>query len=88
MARRRHVKEIEVRPPRDERIIVYANSNTKKRWQGLFIVSESRNYEDFANALLDIYEMLVNAFSVQNIEEVKRRLEELLGVSGKIKVVK
>lgn len=86
--RRRYYEEVEIKPPREERIIIYATKETKTRWQKLAIDADVKNYEDFANLLLDIYELSAKYLGERRIEELKRKLEEILGVSIRMNIVK
>lgn len=80
-------REVEVRPPREERIIIYASRETKRRWQKLAIDAETKNYEEFANRLLDLYELTAQYLGEKKIDDLIRRLQEILGVTVRLRLV-
>jgi hypothetical protein len=73
--------------PRNERIIIYCNKETKRRWQILQLDSDTNNYEDFANKLMDLYELTKKYLGKDNIDELIMRLHEILGVSVRLRIV-
>ena len=70
---------------RTERIIIYCSVETKLRWRRAAVSSGCKNYEEFANRLLDLYEFLSEVFETQRIDEIieKTRLR-LQGVKVKL----
>jgi len=87
MPRRIQKEEIEIRPPRTRRLIFYVNEENEKRWKKLFVDMNVKNYEDALMKLLDIYEYLVKQFGVTKIDEIRKKLEEVLGIGIKLKIV-
>lgn len=84
--RRRFFEEKEVRPPRDERVIVYCNEETKKRWQKAVIDMDVQNYEDALNKLLDLYELSSRYLGERRLDELIKKLNDILGVSVRMKI--
>jgi hypothetical protein len=87
MPRRIQKDEIEVRPPRTRRLIFYVNEENEKRWKKLFVDMNVKNYEEALMRLLDIYEYLAKQFGTTKLDEIKRKLEEVLGVGVKLKII-
>jgi len=85
---RRIYREVEVRPPRDKRIIVYMNEKNLVRWKKLYIDMNCRNYEDALMKLLDLYELSSRYLNEKKIDELIKKLNELLGISVKMRLVR
>ena len=83
---RRVPREAEYRPPREERIIIYASRENKKRWERLYVDMDARNYEEALMLLLDIYELSRKYLGLTRLEDIKKKLEEILGVSVKMRI--
>lgn len=80
-------REIEVKPKRDERVIIYCNINTKKRWQKTVIDMNVTNYEDAISKLLELYELSSKYLKEKDISKLIKKLNEVLGISIKMNIV-
>ena len=85
---KRIYREVEVRPPRDKRIIVYLNEKNLVRWKKVFVDMSCRNYEDALMKLLDLYELSSKYLNERKIDELIKKLNELLGISVKMRLVR
>jgi len=84
---RRIYRDVGVRPPRNRRIITYVNENNLIRWKKLYIDMNCRNYEDALMKLLDLYELSSRYLNERRIDELIKKLNDLLGISVKMKLV-
>ncbi len=82
----RGYKEYEARPSREERIIIYATKTTKQRWQKAVVDMEVRNYEEALNKLMDLYVLSSRYLQLSRIDDIIRRLHEILGTSVRFRV--
>ena len=66
------------KPQRDKRIIVYVNEANLIRWKKLFIDMSCKNYEDALMRLLDLYELCAKVFEEKKLDELLKKLREVL----------
>ena len=87
MPRRRIPSEVEVKPPREYRIIIYLNEANLKRWKKLYVDMDVKNYEEALMKLLDLYELSSKYLGARRIDELIKKLNDVLGISVRMKVV-
>lgn len=80
-------REIEIKPPRDQRIVIYCTEETKKRWKTLFVSMKVRNYEEALNRLLDLYEILSKAMKEKRLVDLVEKVEIHFGMGIQLKVI-
>lgn len=80
-------REIIVRPPRNERIIIYVNEVNKRRFQRLYVDMGVKNYEEALTQLLDIYELCCKNLRTTKLEDIKSKLSELFGLGVRLKII-
>ena len=79
---------VEFRPPRDERIIIYTSKERKKKWEKTVIDMEVKNYEEALLGLLELYELSAKYLGTRRIDEMIKKLNEVLGISVRLRIVR
>jgi len=89
MPRRRYATgaEVEVRPPRDERVIIYCTKEHKKLWEKATVDMEVSNYEEAMVKLIQLYELTSKYLKEKRIDELIKRLNDVLGLSVRMKII-
>lgn len=82
----RYRREVEVREPRDQRIIIYCTRDNKKRWEKAFIDMDERNYEEALMKLIDLYYLAADRLGVTRLDDVIEKLRNTLESTIKITV--
>lgn len=59
---------------RPKRIVIFCSPETHERWRRNYVSSGTRNYEEFALKLLELYEKLKEKYEVEKIDLVLDRL--------------
>jgi len=88
MPRRRIPQEVEYKPPREYRIIIYLTEEHLKRWKKTYVDMEAKNYEEALMKLLDLYELAAMYLGTRRIDDLIKKLNDVLGISIRMKVVK
>jgi len=84
---KRIYREVEIRPPRNRRAIIYMNESNLVRWRKLYIDMSCRNYEDALMKLLDLYELSSKYLNERKIDELIKKLNDILGISVRMRLV-
>jgi len=62
---------------RDERILIYATKENKKRWEKTFPDFEVKNYEEALMLLLDLYEAASRFFNEKRLKVLVKKMREM-----------